>query len=337
MTLKNKPILIIGGCGYIGSHIVKQLSERGFSPIVFDNLSSGHPDQRVHNEPLIIGDIGDSQLVQETLQKWSITDVIHLAGSIVVPDSIKEPASYYENNVSKTQKFFTTCSKNSVKNVIFSSSAAVYGPSSEILDEQHKTCPIHPYGRSKLMGEWILQDIAKAKDMNSIALRYFNVAGASLDGKIGQRGAKSTHLIKVAAEVVAGKRPYLTIYGTDYPTLDGTCIRDYIHVEDLASAHISALEHLQKTTHTSLTMNCGYGHGLSVREVTNAIQKIYPEFANKIKLGAQRVGDVPQLIASPKKIQQTLDWRPQHNNLNLMIRSACEWESKLQTLNMENE
>ncbi|WP_455219973.1 UDP-glucose 4-epimerase GalE, partial [Kaarinaea lacus] len=266
-------ILVTGGAGYIGSHLVRQLGESGEPVIVLDNLSTGNADAVLHGE-LIQGDTGDRELVNKLLADYDIETVMHFAAHTIVPESVSDPLKYYRNNTCSTRNLLECCANAGVKHFIFSSTAAVYGiPDTEFATEKSPLAPINPYGTSKLMSEWMLRDLSAATNMRHVALRYFNVAGSDPQCRIGQSTKNATLLIKVAAEVAVGKREQLSIFGTDYPTPDGTGIRDYIHVEDLAAAHISALDYLRKGG-DSTTLNCGYGHGYSVREVVDAVNRI---------------------------------------------------------------
>ncbi len=330
-------ILVTGGAGYIGSITSHELLNAGFRVVIIDNLYSGHrwavPTEAVFYE----GDAGDPDFIDELLVKHNIDAVIHFAGHIVVPESVIDPLKYYRNNVQTSQNLITSCLKREINHFIFSSSAAVYGlPAALPAVETTPTNPINPYGSSKLITEWMLKDVAHASSLdtttkdnfNYIALRYFNVAGAKIDGSIGQATPEATHLIKVACETVTGLRESITIFGTDYPTPDGTCIRDYIHVEDLAAAHVSAVKYLFQGGESNI-FNCGYGKGFSVREVLNAIREI-SGVPIKIIEGDRRPGDSQEIIADNSKICSTLDWTPKFNDLRLICDSAIRWEEKFQ-------
>lgn len=326
MTIKNS-ILVTGGAGYIGSHIVRQLGEHNERIIVLDNLSTGHANDVLAGE-LIIGNCGDETLITQLIHDKQIDSVIHLAAHTIVPESVRDPLKYYTNNTLNTCKLLQSCVQNGIKNFIFSSSAAVYGiPNQPFVSEEGPCAPINPYGRSKLMSEWMLQDVANASDLRYIALRYFNVGGADPKTRIGQRNVAATTLIKVATQAAVGLRDQIEIFGTDYNTPDGTGIRDYIHVEDLASAHLQALAYLRQGN-SSLTLNCGYGHGYSVREVLNAVERL-AQTKLPIHEVARRAGDPAMVIADAKKIQQLLDWQPRFANLDAIITSALAWERKL--------
>jgi UDP-glucose 4-epimerase len=320
-------ILVTGGAGYIGSHVVRQLGEAGERVVVLDNLSTGFADSVLHGE-LVEGDTGNKALVGEILADYNIDTVMHFAAHTIVPESVSDPLKYYGNNTCSTRNLLECCAKAGVKHFIFSSTAAVYGiPEGEFATEASPLAPINPYGTSKLMSEWMLRDLSAASDLRHVALRYFNVAGSDPGGRIGQSTRNATLLIKVAAEVAVGKRDQLMIFGTDYPTADGTGIRDYIHVEDLASAHVSALDYLRKGG-KSTTLNCGYGHGYSVREVVDAVNRVHGRPIKTIEQ-PRRAGDPPSLIAGVTKIHQVLDWKPQYDDLDFIVKTSLEWEKKL--------
>ncbi len=320
-------ILVTGGAGYIGSHVAKQLRERGERVVVLDNLSSGFASAVLDAE-LVVGDVGDRALVERVLAEHSIDTVMHFAAHTVVPESVRDPLKYYGNNTCATRALLATCSAAGVRHFVFSSTAAVYGmPSSGVADEDTPTVPINPYGTSKLMSEMMLRDLSAASSLRHVVLRYFNVAGCDPGGRIGQSTPNATLLIKVACEHAVGKRGELGIFGTDYPTPDGTGIRDYIHVEDLGRAHLGALDHLRGGGE-SLTLNCGYGHGYSVREVIDAVARASGAQLNVIE-HPRRAGDPPMLIARSERLQQRLGWRPQHDDLDFIVRSALAWERRL--------
>lgn len=325
--MSNKSILVTGGAGYIGSHVVRQLGERGESVVVLDNLSSGK-ESAVLNGELIVGDTSDSVLVDKILKQYNVDAVMHFAAHTIVPESVENPLKYYGNNTCASRNLLQACQNNGVKHFIFSSTAAVYGVlDTGIASENTATLPINPYGTSKLMTEWMLKDLSAATDLNHVTLRYFNVSGCDPLGRIGQNTPKATLLIKVACEVAVGKRDALYVFGTDYDTPDGTGIRDYIHVEDLASAHLAALDHLRNGG-ASKTYNCGYGHGFSVREVIKAVEKVHQQPLNVVE-HPRRLGDPPKLIANSTAIQQELGWKPQLDDLETIVRSSLEWEKKL--------
>ena len=325
--MKNKTILVTGGAGYIGSHTVRQLGEAGEKIIVLDNLSTGF-EAAVLYGTLIKGDTGDSALVSKILSENDIDTVIHFAAHTIVPESVTDPLKYYWNNTCSTRNLLEQCQRHGVKNFIFSSTAAVYGiPESGCASEETPNSPINPYGTSKLMTEWMLRDLSLASDLNFVTLRYFNVAGSDPECRIGQSTPKATLLIKVACEVAVGIRPVVSIFGTDYPTPDGTGIRDYIHVDDLADAHLKALDYLRNGG-ASTVMNVGYGHGYSVREVLDAVERVNGEPLN-IKEEPRRAGDSPMLISVADKIKEKLNWTPKYDNLDIIVRTSLQWERKL--------
>ena len=324
---KNQKILVTGGAGYIGSHVLLLLEKKGYEIVVIDNLSTSKKENVLYGR-LIINDMGDIKFLEKLMCNEKFDSIVHFAGSIIVPESIKDPIKYYKNNTSNSFELIRLAIKYNVKNFIFSSTAAVYGmPNKGLCDEDTLTHPINPYGRSKLITEWFLEDISRKSDFNYISLRYFNVAGANVDGRIGQSSPFSTHLIKVACEAALGKREKLTVYGNDYLTTDGTCIRDYIHIDDLGDAHIRALEYLWDNGH-SCVLNCGYGKGFSVNEVVTQVQKI-SRSSFKVEIGKRRDGDPAMLIAKSNKIKQTLNWKPRYNDLEFICKTALEWERKL--------
>ena len=328
MHRKNKSVLVTGGCGYIGSHVCCQLSESGYDVIVVDDLSTGHKDALLHQETLVEGNCGDRKLMTEVMEEHQVQAVLHFAGSIIVPESIELPLEYYHNNVANTLALLEAVKEKQIKHFILSSSAAVYGDDHKIsIDEEAVTKPIHPYGKSKLIDEWMLSDLAAISPLTFAAIRYFNVAGADADLRIGQSSKVSTHLIKIACEVATGKRKQISIYGEDYNTPDGSCVRDYVHVVDLAKAHLAALEYLEKGG-DSLAINCGYNRGYSVKEVVKAVEEVLGQPLNK-ELGDRLPGDVAKLIAKAEKIQGLLDWSPQFDDLKKIIESSLAWEKKL--------
>ena len=320
-------ILVTGGAGYIGSHAVKALGESGFEVIIIDNLSTGFKESILYGE-LYQGDLKDREFVESVFKRNQIDAVLHFAGSIIVPESVEKPHLYYQNNTENSRALIETCLKFKVKRFIFSSTAAVYGMGEgRALVESDLTSPINPYGRSKLMTEWMLEDTAKAHDFNYIALRYFNVAGADFDGKLGQKNPGATHLIKVSLQAACGKRDSMSIFGTDYETEDGTGVRDYIHVVDLANAHVEALKYLMKNSQSHV-MNCGYGRGFSVREVVEVCKQVTGvDF--KVIDGPRRAGDPDLLISNPGKIREVLGWKPKHDDLKRIVESAWGWERKV--------
>lgn len=329
-------VLVTGGAGYIGSHTTRQLAEAGFKVVVVDNLYSGHRwavDPRAWFHEL---DAGDTGSVDELLRCHApVAAVVHFAGHIVVPESISDPVKYYRNNPIASTNLIQACRDHRVRHFLFSSSAAVYGqPEQTPITEDAAAQPINPYGRSKLITEWTLEDVARSAGINGddepfryMALRYFNVAGAALDAALGQATPEATHLIKVACEAACGKRGGMQIFGTDYPTADGTCIRDYIHVEDLAAAHVLALRYLLEGG-DSAVVNCGYGHGFSVREVVQTVQRI-SGVAFAVEDAGRRPGDPARLVADNNRIKRLLNWSPRYDDLDLICRTAFDWERNL--------
>jgi UDP-glucose 4-epimerase len=322
--MSQKGILVTGGAGYIGSHTAKQLSRAGERLVILDNLCTGFK-QAVRYGDLVIGDTGDKELVSRVLRDYEVDTVMHFAAHTIVPESVEDPLKYYRNNTCNTRNLLECCAEAGVKNFVFSSTAAVYGiPENGVAYEDSPTLPINPYGTSKLMSEMMLKDLSLASDMNYVALRYFNVAGCDLDNEIGQSTPKATLLTKVACEAAVGKREAVYIFGTDYPTADGTGVRDYIHVVDLADAHVKALTYLRQGGE-SATLNCGYGHGYSVREMLQAV-----EAANGAPLtiieAERRAGDPPELVAGAEKVRELLGWRPQYDNLATIAESSLAWE-----------
>lgn len=326
--MQQTSILVTGGAGYIGSHVVKQLGAAGERIVVLDNLSTGFAKAVTHRT-LIEGDTGDMDLVSKILADHRVESVIHFAAHTIVPESVENPLKYYGNNTCKTRNLLQCCQAAGVKHLIFSSTAAVYGiPQDTLCREETPLAPINPYGASKLMSEMMLRDLSAASQLRHVILRYFNVAGSDPEGDIGQSTKQATLLIKVAAEVAVGKREKLYVYGTDYPTADGTGVRDYIHVSDLAAAHIQALEYLRRNGE-STTLNCGYGHGYSVREVIDAVNRVNGKDIT-IEECPRRAGDPPALIAAVDKIHETLDWTPRCDDLDLIVRTSLDWEKTLQ-------
>ncbi|MGH8189417.1 MAG: UDP-glucose 4-epimerase GalE, partial [Steroidobacteraceae bacterium] len=299
-------ILVTGGAGYIGSHLVRQLGERRESVLVLDNLATGFRSAVLHGT-LVVGDNGDRDLVSRLLREHRVETVMHFAANTIVPESVSNPLKYYGNNTCATRNLLQCCSEAGVQHFVFSSTAAVYGiPASGIAAEDSPTQPINPYGTSKLMSEWMLRDLGAATDLRYAILRYFNVAGSDPGQRIGQSTINATLLTKVACEVAVGKRPHVSVFGTDYPTPDGTGVRDYIHVEDLAAAHVSALDYLRKGG-TSTTLNCGYGHGYSVREVIAMVDQLNGKPLKTVD-EPRRAGDPPSLIAKAERVRQLLGW-----------------------------
>jgi UDP-glucose 4-epimerase len=326
-------ILITGGAGYIGSHVVQQLTAIFPRVVVLDNLSTGFANAVIKAD-LVIGDIKDPALVGEVLQEYNVSRVMHFAAHTIVPESVANPLKYYANNTCYTRNLLECCAAAGVKYFIFSSTAATYGiPSTSMVTEDTPTIPVNPYGTSKLMSEWILRDLSQVSDLNYVILRYFNVAGSDPKGCIGQSTHEATLLIKVACEAAVGKRDQIYIFGTDYPTPDGTGVRDYIHVEDLARAHILALDYL-KQGGNSITLNCGYGHGYSVREVLSAVQRAHGH-PLKIVECSRRPGDPPQLVAAAKRVRSVLGWEPQYDDLDFIVKTSLDWEYKLLARNQQ--
>ena len=321
-------VLVTGGAGYIGSHMVYALKDRGLEVVVLDNLSTGVRALVAPGTDFVQGHAGDIALVRRLLNGRKVKAVLHFAGSIVVPESVTNPLFYYANNTATSRTLIEACVAEGVKNFIFSSTAAVYGlPDRNPVDETTAQAPINPYGRSKLMTEWMLEDTARAHDFNYVALRYFNVAGADPKGRTGQSTPRATHLIKRACQVALGRAPQLEIFGTDFPTKDGTGVRDYIHVSDLIAAHALALDHLSDGG-KSLTLNCGYGHGFSVREVIDAVSR-RAGHPLPVRMAPRRLGDAPELVADANLLRGKFAWRPAHDDLDDIVTTAYEWERRL--------
>ena len=325
-------ILITGGAGYIGSHAVVDFLQAGEEVVVLDNLTTGFDWAVQPQATLVCGDVADADLLSHLFAEYKIDGVVHFAGSVVVPESVENPLKYYLNNTAKSRDLIAACVEHGVKHFIFSSTAAVYGtPKATPVSEDTPLAPESPYGRSKLMTEWMLTDMAAAHPMRFAALRYFNVAGADPKGRTGQSTANATHLIKVACETALGKRDHIDIFGTDYPTPDGTCIRDYIHVSDLVMAHRQALDYLRGGGE-SLMANCGYGHGFSVREVLASVERVSGRKLDA-REGPRRAGDAVEVVANPALLKARLNWEPCHDDLDGIVAHALAWEEHLSSRN----
>jgi UDP-glucose 4-epimerase len=325
--MEHGSILVTGGAGYIGSHVALQLRARGERVVILDDLSRGFR-RAVLDTPLIVGRVGDRDAVLALLREHAIETVMHFAAYTIVPESVREPLKYYANNTCSTRTLLECCLEAGVRHFVFSSTAAVYGiPADGFASETTATAPINPYGTSKLMSEWMLRDLAGASALRYVALRYFNVAGSDTSGRIGQATPNATLLVKVACEAAVGKRPDIAIYGTDYPTPDGTGVRDYIHVGDLAAAHVDALAYLRRGS-PSTTLNVGYGHGYSVREVLAAVEHAAGTKLN-VREEPRRAGDPPSLVARAERIRSELGWSPRHDDLDTIVWTSLEWERKL--------
>lgn len=323
----DRTALVTGGAGYIGSHVAWALIDAGWRVVVLDDLSTGRRALVPLKARFVQGDVGDAALLRQVLREEVVTAVLHFAGAIVVPESVADPIAYYRNNVIGSIALIEACLDCDVKRFVFSSTAAVYGDPEEIpIPEDAPTRPLNPYGQSKLMVEQVLRDVDRAHRLPHVVLRYFNVAGADPAGRSGQSGAKATHLIKLACEVAVGARAGMDIYGTDYDTPDGTAIRDYIHVTDLADAHLRALDYLLRSE-PSLTLNCGYGRGFSVREVLRMVEQVagrpIPAHA-----APRRPGDSPRLVAEPRALRERLGWSPRHDDLKQIVATALAWERR---------
>lgn len=322
-----RSILVTGGAGYIGSHVVLQLVEAGEQVVVVDDLSTGFREAVIGAE-LIVGNVGDRTLMADVLREHEVDTVMHFAARTIVPESVADPLRYYGNNTCATRNLLECCRDAAVTQIVFSSTAAVYGiPEGGRAREDTPNAPINPYGSSKLMSEWMLRDLAAAGGPRYVALRYFNVAGCDPAGRIGQSTKNATLLVKVACEAALGKRSRLSVFGTDYDTPDGTGVRDYIHVDDLARAHLDALKYLRDGG-DSTVLNCGYGHGYSVREVLDAVGRAHGAPVPFVE-EARRAGDPPSLVAVSDKIRTTLGWTPRHDDLDFIARTALAWERKL--------
>ena len=324
-------VLVTGGAGYIGSHALHHLMDQGITPVVVDNLVTGIRSAIPDHVPFYEGSIGDEDLMKTIFSSHQIKAVLHFAGSVVVPESVENPAKYFTNNTGNTLALIRAMVASGVKHLVFSSTAAVYGmPDEDIIPikEDAPKAPINPYGASKLMSEMMIRDMAAAHDLKAVMLRYFNVAGADAKGRVGQSTPEATHLIKVVAEVVCGKRDGMQIFGDDYDTPDGTCVRDYIHVDDLIRAHLLALDYLASDqAEDTITLNCGYGRGFSVSEVVEAAARLSGKNI-PVTMAPRRAGDPPLLTANSKACQKTLGWVPESDDLDLIIKSALDWEAQ---------
>ena len=327
-------VLVTGGAGYIGGHMVLALLGAGHKPVVFDNLSTGFRASVPDGVPLVVGDIGDHELVLQTLQAHRIDAIVHFAAKLVVPESVSDPLGYYLNNTVKSRALMAAAVAAGVEAFVFSSTAAVYGNASDkLIGEDVPLAPLSPYGSSKQLTEVMLRDVAAAHSLRYVALRYFNVAGADPAMRHGQSTANATHLIKVAVQTALGMRSHMEVYGTDYPTPDGTCIRDYIHVSDLISAHMRALTHLGEGGE-SLVMNCGYGHGYSVSEVVETVRKVSGRPV-EARLAPRRAGDPVAIVADSSRIRSRLGWEPRYDDLSTIVEHTLRWESMLRERNLK--
>jgi len=321
-------VLVTGGAGYIGSHMVLALTDAGETAVVLDNLSTGHWWAVASGARLVEGDVGDAELVSRLMAEHKFDAVVHFAGSIVVPDSVADPLGYYLNNTVKSRTLIECAVKAAIPRFVFSSTAAVYGnPGGRPVFETAQPAPVSPYGSSKLMTEWMLRDSHVAHGLDYVALRYFNVAGADPKGRSGQSAPRATHLIKVACQTALGQRDHLDVYGSDYETPDGTCLRDYIHVSDLIAAHMDALAHLRKGGESGV-FNCGYGKGFSVLEVIEAVERVHGQ-ALKVNMAPRRAGDPAAIVAGAERVRQVLGWVPKHADLDFIVASALDWEKRL--------
>jgi UDP-glucose 4-epimerase len=320
-------VLVTGGAGYIGSHVVLALKDAGLTPVVIDDLSTGSAEAVPAGVPFILGNVGNASVIERAVSEHRVSAVMHFAGSVIVPDSFVDPLRYYHNNTVVSHALIATCLRLGVKDVVFSSTAAVYGePESLPVGEDAAIRPVSPYGRSKFMTEEMIRDAGRASGLRFVILRYFNVAGADLAGRAGIRTPQATHLIKVACDVALGRRAALAIYGIDYPTPDGTGVRDYIHVSDLADAHVLALRHLASGG-GSCTLNCGYGHGYSVRQVIAAIERVSGKTL-PTTVEARRPGDSSAVVANSELLRRTLGWVPRYDDIDTIVRSSLEWDRR---------
>ncbi|MDR3490191.1 MAG: UDP-glucose 4-epimerase GalE [Bradyrhizobium sp.] len=321
-------VLVTGGAGYIGGHMVLGLRDRGEKVVVLDDLSTGFAWAVPEGVELVVADFGDAEMVADIIAKHEIDAIAHFAAKIVVPDSVADPLGYYLNNTAKARNLIETAVRSGVKHFIFSSTAAVYGETgSEPIGEEASLAPISPYGRSKLMVEWMLEDVSRAYDFRYVALRYFNVAGADPQGRLGQSSPKATHLIKRGVQTALGRYASMEIFGEDYQTRDGTCVRDYIQVTDLIDAHLAALDYVRGGGEAAV-FNCGYGHGLTVKEVIDVVKRVSGvDF--KVNVSGRRPGDPASIVAKADRIRSVLGWRPKRDNLDEIVRQALDWERRL--------
>lgn len=327
-------VLVTGGAGYIGGHMVLALRDAGLKPVVFDNLSTGFRWSVPEDVPLVVGDVGDYELALQTLRTHSIDAIVHFAAKLVVPESVRDPLGYYLNNTVKSRSLLAAAVAAGIKTFVFSSTAAVYGNASDKpLAEDAPLAPLSPYGSSKLLTEVMLRDVATAHDMRFVAIRYFNVAGADPAMRHGQSTANATHLIKVAVQTALGMRSSMDIYGTDYPTPDGTCIRDYIHVTDLIAAHMQALDYLRKGGE-SVIVNCGYGHGYSVSEVIDTVRQVSGR-PIEARIAPRRAGDPATIVADSARIRARLNWQPRYDDLATIVDHTLRWETMLRERNLK--
>jgi UDP-glucose 4-epimerase len=321
-------VLVTGGAGYIGGHMTLSLLDAGEKVVVVDNLSTGFAWAVPEAATLVIGDFGDRELISRLVAEHQVDAITHFAAKIVVPESVSDPLGYYLNNVANARNLIESAVKGGVRDFIFSSTAAVYGEtSSEPVDEETPTAPVSPYGRSKLMVEWMLEDTARAHDFRYVALRYFNVAGADPKGRLGQSTPNATHLIKRGVQTALGRHSHLDIFGEDYPTRDGTCVRDYIHVSDLIDAHMAALAYL-RAGGSPLVCNCGYGHGATVKEVVEVVKRVSGVDFPVRRVG-RRAGDPAAIVARADRVREILGWRPRRDDLDTIVRQALDWERRL--------
>ncbi len=329
-------VLVTGGAGYIGSHMVLALLDAGEKVVVLDNLTTGFWWAVPQEAELVRGDMGDAELVDRLIREHGVEEIVHFAAKLIVPESVTDPLGYYLNNTVKTRQLLECAVKGGVKRFIFSSTAAVYGETgNDPVREDRQLDPVSPYGKSKLMSEWMLRDTAAAHGLGFVILRYFNVAGADPRMRSGQSSAVATHLIKVAAQAALGRRDGMDVYGTDYPTPDGSCLRDYIQVSDLAQAHLDALTHLRGGGESGV-FNCGYGRGYSVLEVVDVVKRVsgvdFP-----VRISGRRAGDPPAIVANSDRIRAALGWRPRHDDLTAIVRQALDWERHLARRNASGE